>query len=170
MAEAETGIGFAEAAYLHDTEPQGEEQSCTEQDRHNPRHEHGAAGLEHHDGARVRAGNRAHQRVLLARAIAQQPRLLLLDEPFNGVDAVSQQALLSALRTMQDGGAAVVVSTHDLALAHVACDEVCLLNRHQVAFGPTDATLTPELLRAAYGGQALELSGDNPRDAVIVAR
>jgi manganese/iron transport system ATP-binding protein len=110
------------------------------------------------------------QRVLLARAIAQQPRLLLLDEPFNGVDAVSQQALLGALRTMQDGGAAVVVSTHDLALAHLACDEVCLLNRHQVAFGPIDATLTPDLLRAAYGGQALALHGDDPRDAVIVAR
>ena len=106
------------------------------------------------------------QRVLLARAIAQRPRLLLLDEPFNGVDAVSQQALLAALRTLQDGGAAVVVSTHDLALAHLACDEVCLLNKHQVAFGPTDATLTPDLLRAAYGGQALELGGDN----VIVAR
>jgi manganese/iron transport system ATP-binding protein len=130
-----------------------------------------AVGLERKAGDRfgtLSGGQR--QRVLLARAIAQQPRLLLLDEPFNGVDAVSQQALLSALRTLQEGGAAVVVSTHDLALAHVACDEVCLLNRHQVAFGPTDATLTPELLRAAYGGQALELSGDDPRDAVIVAR
>ena len=106
------------------------------------------------------------QRVLLARAIAQRPRLLLLDEPFNGVDAVSQQALLAALRRLRDGGAAVAVSTHDLALAHLACDEVCLLNKHQVAFGPTDETLTPDLLRAAYGGQALELAGDN----VIVAR
>jgi manganese/iron transport system ATP-binding protein len=106
------------------------------------------------------------QRVLLARAIAQRPRLLLLDEPFNGVDAVSQQALLTALRALQDDGAAIVVSTHDLTLAHLACDEVCLLNKHQVAFGPTDETLTPDLLRAAYGGQALELSDDN----VIVAR
>jgi manganese/iron transport system ATP-binding protein len=105
------------------------------------------------------------QRVLLARAIAQEPRLLLLDEPFNGVDAVSQDALLDALRRLRAGGAAVVVSTHDLALAHVACDEVCLLNRHQFGFGPTEQTLTPELLRATYGGQALELRGDS----VIVA-
>jgi manganese/iron transport system ATP-binding protein len=95
------------------------------------------------------------QRVLLARAIAQRPRLLLLDEPFNGVDSTSQQALLDALRTLQDGGAAVVVSTHDLALARLACDQVCLLDRRQVAFGPTARTLTPDLLRAAYGGQAL---------------
>ncbi len=58
------------------------------------------------------------------------------------------------------------MATHDLALAHLACDEVCLLNHHQIGFGPTDATLTPELLRATYGGQALQLAGD----AVIVAR
>ncbi len=128
-----------------------------------------AVGLEDRAGDRfgtLSGGQR--QRVLLARAIAQQPRLLLLDEPFNGVDAVSQQALLQALTVLQDQGAAVVVSTHDLTLAHLACDEVCLLNRHQVAFGPTGATLTPELLRAAYGGQALAL-GDGA-DAVIVAR
>ncbi|GAA4571880.1 metal ABC transporter ATP-binding protein [Planotetraspora kaengkrachanensis] len=100
------------------------------------------------------------QRVLLARAIAAQPRLLLLDEPFNGVDAVSQHALLEAIALLKQQGAAVVVSTHDLAIAHLACDEVCLLNRHQFGFGPTDAVLTPERLRATYGGHALELRGD----------
>ena len=105
------------------------------------------------------------QRVLLARAIAAQPDLLLLDEPFNGVDAVSQQALLDAIGELKAGGASVVVSTHDLAVAHLACDEVCLLNRHQFGFGPTASTLTPELLRATYGGRALELRGDH----VIVA-
>jgi manganese/iron transport system ATP-binding protein len=106
------------------------------------------------------------QRVLLARAIAQQPRLLLLDEPFNGVDALSQELLLAALRRLRAGGAAVVMATHDLGLAHLACDEVCLLNHHQIGFGPIGTTLTPELLRATYGGQALELRGDS----VIVAR
>jgi manganese/iron transport system ATP-binding protein len=106
------------------------------------------------------------QRVLLARAIAQEPRLLLLDEPFNGVDAVSQELLLAALRRLRAGGAAVVMATHDLGLAHLACDEVCLLNRHQIGFGPIGTTLTPERLRATYGGQALELRGDG----VIVAR
>jgi manganese/iron transport system ATP-binding protein len=100
------------------------------------------------------------QRVLLARAIAAQPRLLLLDEPFNGVDAVSQHALLEAIALLKQQGAAVVVSTHDLAIAHLACDEVCLLNRHQFGFGPTDTVLTPERLRATYGGHALELRGD----------
>ena len=106
------------------------------------------------------------QRVLLARAIAQEPRLLLLDEPFNGVDALSQELLLAALRRLRAAGAAVVMATHDLGLAHLACDEVCLLNHHQIGFGPIGTTLTPERLRATYGGQALELRGDG----VIVAR
>ena len=106
------------------------------------------------------------QRVLLARAIAQEPRLLLLDEPFNGVDALSQDLLLTALGRLRAAGAAVVMATHDLGLAHLACDEVCLLNRHQIGFGPIGTTLTPNLLRATYGGQALQLRGDG----VIVAR
>jgi manganese/iron transport system ATP-binding protein len=105
------------------------------------------------------------QRVLLARALAADPRLLLLDEPFNGVDSVSQELLLDALSRARAGGAAVLISTHDLALAHLACDEVCLLNRHQVGFGPTAATLTPELLQRTYGGRAIELSGH----AIVVA-
>jgi manganese/iron transport system ATP-binding protein len=106
------------------------------------------------------------QRVLLARALVAEPRLLLLDEPFNGVDAVSRDLLLDALATARAGGAAVVMSTHDLALAHVACDEICLLNRHQVGFGPPGRTLTPDLLRAAYGSRALDIRGDQ----VIVAQ
>ncbi len=115
------------------------------------------------DRARARFGTLSggqRQRVLLARAIAQRARLLLLDEPFNGIDATSEELLLAALRRLLDGGAAVVVSTHDLTLAHLLCDEVCLLNRRQFAFGPVATTLTPELLRATYGGHALQLRGD----------
>jgi manganese/iron transport system ATP-binding protein len=116
------------------------------------------------DHARERFGTLSggqRQRVLLARAIAQRARLLLLDEPFNGIDAASEELLLAALRRLREDGAAVVVSTHDLALAHLFCDEVCLLNRHQFAFGPVATTLTPELLRATYGGHALQLRGDS---------
>ncbi|MER7006543.1 ABC transporter ATP-binding protein [Dactylosporangium sp. NPDC000555] len=100
------------------------------------------------------------QRVLLARAIAQRPRLLLLDEPFNGVDLVSQDALLGALGELKRQGTAVLLSTHDLALAQHVSDHACLLNRRMFGFGPTGATLTPDLLRATYGNQALELHGD----------
>jgi manganese/iron transport system ATP-binding protein len=100
------------------------------------------------------------QRVLIARAIAQEARLLLLDEPFNGVDGTTQELLLGVLGELQEAGVAVVMSTHDLAVAHVACDEACVLNRHQVAFGPVGPTLTPDHLRQAYGPNALALVGD----------
>jgi manganese/iron transport system ATP-binding protein len=93
------------------------------------------------------------QRVLLARAIAQRPRLLLLDEPFNGVDLVSQDALLRVLADLRRQGTAVLLSTHDLALAQHVSDHACLLNRRMFGFGPTGQTLTPDLLRATYGGQ-----------------
>ncbi|WP_327001894.1 metal ABC transporter ATP-binding protein [Dactylosporangium sp. NBC_01737] len=119
--------------------------------------------------ARARFGTLSggqRQRVLLARAIAQQPRLLLLDEPFNGVDVVSQDALLEAIGALKRQGAAVLISTHDLTLAHLACDTACLLNRHMYGFGPVDEVLTAALLRATYGSQALELRGDR----VMVAR
>lgn len=105
------------------------------------------------------------QRVLLARAIAQQARLLLLDEPFNGVDAATQDLLLTVLAELRAEAVAVVMSTHDLAVAHLACGEACVINRHQIAFGPTEVALTPRHLRAAYGANALALAGD----AVIVA-
>jgi manganese/iron transport system ATP-binding protein len=99
------------------------------------------------------------QRVLLARAVAQEARLLLLDEPFNGVDATTTEALLAVLERLRADGVAVVMSTHDLAVAHLICDDACLLNHHQVAFGPIDDALRPDLLKATYGGSALLLEG-----------
>ena len=97
------------------------------------------------------------QRVLLARAVAQEARLLLLDEPFNGVDATTTDALLAVLGRLRASGVAVVMSTHDLSVAHLACDEACLLNRHQVAFGSIAEALTADHLRATYGAGALLL-------------
>ncbi|MCO1594040.1 metal ABC transporter ATP-binding protein [Micromonospora sp. RHAY321] len=97
------------------------------------------------------------QRVLLARAIAAEPRLLLLDEPFNGVDAVSQEAILAVLRELSTVGTALVLSTHDLTVARELADTVCLLNGRQWAVGPPAETLTAETLRRAYGGHAIEL-------------
>ena len=92
------------------------------------------------------------QRVLLARAIAQEAELLLLDEPFNGLDTTTTDFLIDVLGELRATGVAVVMSTHDLSVAHLACDEACLLNRRQVAFGPIDEALTAELLRETYGG------------------
>lgn len=125
-----------------------------------------AAALER-VGLTARSGDRfgtlsggQQQRVLIARAVAQQSRLLLLDEPFNGVDSVTQDVLLQVLGELRADGVAVVMSTHDLTVAHLACDEACLLNRHQIAFGPVADTLTPPLLQQTYGARSLVLTGD----------
>jgi manganese/iron transport system ATP-binding protein len=99
------------------------------------------------------------QRVLLARAIAQEAELLLLDEPFNGVDSTTTDVLLEVIGELRATGVSAVMSTHDLAVAHLACDEACLLNRHQVAFGPIERTLTADRLRETYGGAAVVLAG-----------
>jgi manganese/iron transport system ATP-binding protein len=101
------------------------------------------------------------QRVLLARALAQQPELLLLDEPFNGVDNTTTEVLLDVLAEQRKAGVAVVMATHDLSIAHLACDTGCLLNHHQVAFAPIDEALTPELLGETYGRSAVVLAGDS---------
>jgi|SRR6266498_684193 manganese/iron transport system ATP-binding protein len=111
------------------------------------------------DQAKVRFGALSggqRQRVLLARAMAQEARLLLLDEPFTGVDATSEELLVAALAKTRETGAAVLVSTHDLALAHVTSDRVWLLNHRQFGFGPVRDTLTPERLQATYGARAAE--------------
>jgi manganese/iron transport system ATP-binding protein len=91
------------------------------------------------------------QRVLLARAIVQEARLLLLDEPFNGVDTTSQQLLVDTIDELRADGVAVVISTHDLAFAHLACSQACLLNGHVIAVGTPDHALSPVHLAAAYG-------------------
>jgi manganese/iron transport system ATP-binding protein len=101
------------------------------------------------------------QRALLARAIAQEARLLLLDEPFNGLDTTTSDLLLATLVQLRADGVAVVMSTHDLSVAHLACDHACLLNHHQVAFGPIQQSLTPDLLGRTYGGSAVVLAGDS---------
>ena len=116
-------------------------------------------------GLADRAGHRfgtlsggQRQRVLLARAIAAEPRLLLLDEPFNGVDAVSQEAIVRVLHELSANGTALVLSTHDLGVARDLADLVCLLNGRQWAVGPPAGTLTAEKLRMTYGGHAVDLA------------
>ncbi|WP_305787827.1 metal ABC transporter ATP-binding protein [Symbioplanes lichenis] len=98
------------------------------------------------------------QRVLLARAIAAEPKLLLLDEPFNGVDVVSQEAILRVLRELTATGTALVLSTHDLTVARDLADIVCLVNGRQWAAGPPATTLTTDNLRLTYGGHAIDLA------------
>jgi manganese/iron transport system ATP-binding protein len=91
------------------------------------------------------------QRVLVARALAVRPRLLLLDEPFTGLDVPTQELLTGLFRTLKDEGNAVLMTTHDLPAAAALCDRLCLLNRTIVAEGPPEQLRDPELWLRAFG-------------------
>jgi manganese/iron transport system ATP-binding protein len=92
------------------------------------------------------------KRVFLARAMAQGAELLLLDEPFTGVDATTEQAIIALLKGFREEGRIVLVSTHDLGSIPEFCDEVVLVNRTVLASGPTTEVFTEENLRLAFGG------------------
>lgn len=92
------------------------------------------------------------QRVFIARALAQEAELLLMDEPLAGLDIPNQQAIFDILDNLRPDGVTVLVATHDLNLAAERFDRVMLLNRRIVAFGPPTAVLTSNNLLQAYGG------------------
>ncbi|MDP9364003.1 MAG: metal ABC transporter ATP-binding protein [Chloroflexota bacterium] len=94
------------------------------------------------------------QRVFLARALLQDGEVLLLDEPFAGVDVPTQELLVALFGRLRDAGKTILYATHDFAQA-AASDRVLLLNRRLVAAGPPRAVLTPANLAAAFGGQAM---------------
>jgi manganese/zinc/iron transport system ATP- binding protein len=104
------------------------------------------------------------QRVFLARALVQDCELTLLDEPFAGVDAATEQAIIAVLKQLNDAGRTVVAVHHDLSTVAGTFDRVILLAGRLVAVGPTSEVFTPENLRATYGGR-LQLAGIGPGGA-----
>lgn len=102
------------------------------------------------------------QRVFIARALAQEAELLLLDEPLSGLDMPSQEAIFEVLSGLRPYGVTVLVATHDLNLAAERFDRVMLLNRRIVAFGVPSGVLTTEHLMDAYGGQMHRVGEDGP--------
>ena len=92
------------------------------------------------------------KRVFLARALAQRSRVILLDEPFTGVDVKTETAIIDLLRVLRDEGHLMLVSTHNLGSVPEFCDQVVLVNRTVLAFGPTDEVFTMENLTRAFGG------------------
>ncbi|MEX1119495.1 MAG: metal ABC transporter ATP-binding protein [Terrimicrobiaceae bacterium] len=98
------------------------------------------------------------QRVFLARALAQESDLYLMDEPFVGVDASTEAAIVTLLRDLKERGKTVLVVHHDLATAREYFDMLMLLNMRLLAFGPTEEVFTPENLQNTYGGRLNILS------------
>ena len=92
------------------------------------------------------------KRVFLARALAQQGRVILLDEPFTGVDVKTEEAIVNLLRELRDAGHIILVSTHNLGSVPDFCDQVVLINRTVLAWGPTNEIFTEENLTKAFGG------------------
>ena len=92
------------------------------------------------------------KRVFLARALAQEGLVMLLDEPFTGVDVATEQAIVGLLRELRDDGHLMLVSTHNLGSVPEFCDEVVLVRRTVVAAGPTAITFTQANLEKAFGG------------------
>jgi ABC-type Mn2+/Zn2+ transport system ATPase subunit len=90
------------------------------------------------------------QRIFLARALAQQAEVLLLDEPVSGVDAPSQHEIFDLLRSLKEAGKTVIVATHDLSCVAERFDLALLLNRRVVAFGRPEEVFTSELLNETY--------------------
>lgn len=122
---------------------------------------------------RVRATHLAHkpigelsggqqQRVFIARALAQQAQLLLLDEPFTGLDAPSYTDLRDLLAAVEQEGVTMMVSTHDLTLGGIAFDKVLLLNHRLIVFDEPTRALSAEYLSLAYGMHSIESGGVHP--------
>ena len=102
------------------------------------------------------------KRVFLARALAQQGKVLLLDEPFTGVDVKTENAIIDLLKALRDEGHLILVSTHNLGSVPEFCDQVVLINQTVLAFGETKTTFTPQNLMTTFGGalRYLSLSGE----------
>jgi ABC-type Mn2+/Zn2+ transport system ATPase subunit len=105
------------------------------------------------------------QRVFLARALAQEPHILLMDEPFTGVDLSTQEAILKLLDELRARGVTVLVSTHDLNMAAERFERILLIKRRIIAYGTRDQVFTHKNIGAAFGKQALIMD-----DLVVVDR
>lgn len=112
----------------------------------------GMVDLAHRQISQLSGGQQ--QRVFLARALAQEADLLLMDEPFAGVDAVTEEALIQVMSSLHQEGKTIVAVHHDLGSAPEIFDQAILINRKVIAQGPANEVLTPEAVRRCYGRRA----------------
>ncbi|ASN85559.1 MULTISPECIES: manganese/iron ABC transporter ATP-binding protein [Pectobacterium] len=124
----------------------------------------GLSTLQHRQIGELSGGQK--KRVFLARALAQQGSVLLLDEPFTGVDVKTENAIIDLLRTLRDEGHLILVATHNLGSVPEFCDNVILVNRTVLAAGPTHSTFTQSNLEKTFGGvlRHINLGGSHLHD------
>jgi manganese/iron transport system ATP-binding protein len=100
------------------------------------------------------------QRMFIARALAQEAELMLMDEPMTGLDVPAQESILQVIETLQSQNVTVLVSMHDLKMAAEQFDRVMLLNKEILGFGVPEEVFTQKLLLKAYGGHLHFVEGD----------
>ena len=110
----------------------------------------GLSDLRHRQIGELSGGQK--KRVFLARALAQEGRIILLDEPFTGVDVKTEEQIIALLRSLRDDGHVMLVSTHNLGSVPDFCDRTVLVKGTVLAYGPTETTFTRENLEHAFGG------------------
>lgn len=110
----------------------------------------GVEQLQHRQIGELSGGQK--KRVFLARALAQQSPIILLDEPFTGVDVKTENAIVELLQQLRQEGHLILVSTHNLASVPSFCDQVLMVNRTLLAQGVTETTFTSENLERVFGG------------------
>ena len=118
----------------------------------------GMADFAHRQIGQLSGGQQ--QRVFLARALAQEAEIYVLDEPFAGVDAATEKAIIAVLQGLRDAGKTVLAVHHDLATVPDYFDDVVLLNTQGVAAGPVGDAFTEDNLQIAYGGRLTTARGD----------
>jgi len=105
------------------------------------------------------------QRVFVARALAQQADIMLLDEPLSGVDTSSQEVIIGLLNQLRDAGKLIIMATHDLNAAQ-ECNCCCCINHRLVAIGTPGQIFQPDILAQTYGGKLLTVNTGNQRGGV----
>jgi manganese/zinc/iron transport system ATP- binding protein len=132
-------------------------------DRERAMHALEQVGMDHLAGAQIGAlSGGQQQRVFLARALLACGKVLLLDEPFTGVDVPTQEMLVELFDRLRAHGTAIVYATHDLQQAARTSDRVLLINERVLADGPPREVLTESLLRRTFGGEVIVLTAPGP--------
>ena len=116
---------------------------------------------EHRNDSVTELSSGQRQRVFIARALAQEATIILLDEAFSGVDVGAQEGIVEVLRSLRDEGKIVLLATHDLTNLAERFDCVLCINCHVCACGPPEEAFTPEVLQELYGSHGIEFTADH---------